>query len=71
MRKLMSLPAALRSVDATDVCFSLPSDAPLIEHFDLHVQPGQRIAIVGPYRLRQNHAHQSAMRFYDVQQGAD
>ena len=32
----------------------------LIEHFNLDVKPGQRIAIVGPDRLRKDHADQSA-----------
>ena len=57
------------AVDATDVCFSYRPDAPLIEHFDLHVQPGQRIAIVGPTGCGKTTLINLLMRFYDVQQG--
>ena len=36
------------TVDLKDVCFRYVPDRPLIEGFNLHVKPGQRIAIVGP-----------------------
>ena len=42
-------PAACEGrVDVEDVCFSYTREKPLIEHFELHVKPGQRVAIVGP-----------------------
>ena len=36
------------TIDLKDVCFRYVPDRPLIEGFNLHVKPGQRIAIVGP-----------------------
>ena len=35
-------------VDVEDVSFSYVKAVPLIRNFTLHVQPGQRVAIVGP-----------------------
>ena len=35
-------------VDINDVAFSYVPDRKLIENLNLHVKPGQRIAIVGP-----------------------
>ena len=35
-------------VDLEHVCFSYTEEQHLIEDFNLHVKPGQRIAIVGP-----------------------
>lgn len=42
------------------VHFSYTPDRKLIEDFTLHVQPGQRVAIVGPDRLRQDDDDQPA-----------
>lgn len=57
------------SVDVTDVCFSYHPDTSLIEHFHLHAQPGQRIAIVGPTGCGKTTLINLLMRFYDVQSG--
>ena len=47
-------------VQIEDVSFRYLPDRPLIEGLSLDVKPGQRIAIVGPHRLRQDHPHQPA-----------
>ena len=57
-------------VDFDDVCFSYTPDRRLIEHFNLSVQPGQRVAIVGPTGCGKTTLINLLMRFYDVDSGA-
>lgn len=57
-------------VEAEGVCFSYTPDRPLIEGFDLHAKPGQRIAIVGPTGCGKTTLINLLMRFYDVDRGA-
>ena len=52
-----------------DVSFQYVPDRPLIEHFNLTVQPGQRIAIVGPTGCGKTTLINLMMRFYDVTGG--
>ena len=58
------------TVDLKDVCFRYVPDRPLIEGFNLHVKPGQRIAIVGPTGCGKTTMINLLMRFYDVNSGA-
>lgn len=58
------------TVDLEDVCFRYVPDRPLIEDFNLHVKPGQRIAIVGPTGCGKTTMINLLMRFYDVNSGA-
>lgn len=58
------------TVDLKDVCFRYVPDRPLIEGFNLHVKPGQRIAIVGPTGCGKTTMINLLMRFYDVNNGA-
>ncbi len=57
-------------VDLRDVSFSYVPDIPLIEHFNLDVHPGQRVAIVGPTGCGKTTLINLLMRFYDVTDGA-
>lgn len=57
-------------VDIKDVSFSYVPDKELIEGLNLHVNPGQRIAIVGPTGCGKTTIINLLMRFYDVDQGA-
>ncbi len=52
-----------------DVSFQYVPDRPLIEHFNLTVQPGQRIAVVGPTGCGKTTLINLLMRFYDVTDG--
>lgn len=58
------------TVALKDVCFRYVPDRPLIEGFNLHVKPGQRIAIVGPTGCGKTTMINLLMRFYDVNSGA-
>lgn len=57
-------------VDLDHVAFSYVPERKLIEDLDLHVKPGQRIAIVGPTGCGKTTIINLLMRFYDVDQGA-
>ncbi|MGT2957550.1 multidrug ABC transporter ATP-binding protein [Streptococcus bovimastitidis] len=57
-------------VSFQNVSFSYSSKKPLIENFNLEVEPGQMIAIVGPTGAGKTTLINLLMRFYDVNQGA-
>ena len=57
-------------VTLTDVSFRYVPDRPLIDGLTLDVQPGQRIAIVGPTGCGKTTLINLLMRFYDVNGGA-
>lgn len=56
-------------VELKDVSFSYLPEQKLIENFNLHVQPGQRIAIVGPTGCGKTTLINLLMRFYEVKSG--
>jgi ATP-binding cassette subfamily B protein len=56
-------------LDAEHVYFSYVPDQKLIEDFNLHVKPGQRIAIVGPTGCGKTTLINLLMRFYDTTSG--
>ena len=56
-------------VEIRDLKFSYTPDKPLIDDFDLSVQPGQRIAIVGPTGCGKTTFINLLMRFYDPDGG--
>ena len=53
-----------------DISFSYTPERPLIEHCTIHVQRGQRVAIVGPTGCGKTTLINLIMRFYDVNGGA-
>ncbi|MCJ7857466.1 ABC transporter ATP-binding protein/permease [Corynebacterium sp. LD5P10] len=57
-------------VEFRDVSFGYSPQAPLIEHLDLEVDPGQTIAIVGPTGAGKTTMVNLVMRFYEVTSGA-
>ena len=56
-------------VDIENVYFSYVPEQKLIEDFNLHVEPGQRVAIVGPTGCGKTTLINLLMRFYDVNSG--
>ena len=57
-------------VTLDDVCFSYVPNKKLIEHFNLSVKNGQRVAIVGPTGCGKTTLINLLMRFYDVNSGS-
>lgn len=66
----VALEQAEGQVSLEDVCFSYVPDQKLIENFSLQVQPGQRVAIVGPTGCGKTTMINLLMRFYDVESGS-
>lgn len=58
------------TVKAEDVWFSYTPEQKLIEHFNLSVEQGQRVAIVGPTGCGKSTVINLLMRFYDVKKGS-
>ena len=56
-------------VELENVSFSYVPEKNLIENLNLHVKPGQRIAIVGPTGCGKTTIINLLMRFYDVDSG--
>lgn len=56
-------------VDMQHVAFSYEADKKLIEDLNLHAEPGQRIAIVGPTGCGKSTLINLLMRFYEVNSG--
>lgn len=56
-------------VTLDNVCFSYVPERKLIQNFNLSVEPGQRVAIVGPTGCGKSTIINLLMRFYDVDSG--
>ena len=64
------LPLPKGEISFENVEFSYSPDKPLIRNFNLHVKPGQLIAIVGPTGAGKTTIVNLLMRFYDVNSGS-
>lgn len=71
MAELPSLgrPCVQGEVKFVDVSFSYVEDKPLIENLNLHVKPGEKVAIVGPTGGGKTTIVNLLMRFYDPTSG--
>ena len=58
------------NIQLSDVYFSYVPDKKLIEDFNLSVEPGKRVAIVGPTGCGKSTVINLLMRFYDVNSGS-
>lgn len=65
----ITMPAVKGNIDIEHVYFSYVPDRPLIEDFNLKVNSGQRVAIVGPTGCGKTTLINLLMRFYDVNSG--
>jgi ATP-binding cassette subfamily B protein len=65
-----SLPAVRGAVEFDNVVFGYAADKPVIKGFSANIQPGQRIAIVGPTGAGKTTLVNLLMRFYDVDSGS-
>ncbi|MBR6637994.1 MAG: ABC transporter ATP-binding protein [Lachnospiraceae bacterium] len=57
-------------VDFNDVTFAYDEGVNILEHFDLHVKPGETIALVGPTGAGKTTVINMLTRFYDVVGGS-
>jgi len=57
------------SLELKEVSFSYRKDVQLHQHLNLHVKPGQKIAIVGPTGCGKTTLINLLMRFYDIDAG--
>lgn len=57
-------------VTCKDVSFSYVPEKKLIEHFNIQIKPGQKVAIVGPTGCGKTTLINLLMRFYDVNEGS-
>ena len=57
-------------IDFNHVTFSYEDDVHILEDFDLHVNPGETIALVGPTGAGKTTIINMLTRFYDVQEGS-
>ncbi len=57
-------------VDFHDVTFAYEEGINILEHFDLHVKPGEMIALVGPTGAGKSTVINMLTRFYDVAAGS-
>ena len=57
-------------VDFDDVTFAYEEGNNILEHFDLHVEPGKTIALVGPTGAGKTTVINMLTRFYDVKEGS-
>lgn len=58
------------AVDFNDVTFAYDEGVNILEHFDLHVKPGETIALVGPTGAGKTTVINMLTRFYDVKAGS-
>lgn len=57
-------------IDFDNVTFCYDEGVNILEHFDLHVKPGERIALVGPTGAGKTTVINLLTRFYDVKEGS-
>ncbi|PUA27699.1 MAG: ABC transporter [Cellvibrio sp. 79] len=62
---------AIGALSMRDIVFAYPSrpDTPVFEQFNLHINPGEKIALVGPSGAGKTTVFQLLQRFYDPQTG--
>lgn len=57
-------------IDIDNVCFGYTPEKELIKGFELHINPGSRVAIVGPTGCGKTTLINLLMRFYEVDSGS-
>ena len=57
-------------VDFERVTFAYPHRRPILDHFDLHIEPGQRVGLIGKSGAGKSTVLALLQRFYDTQDGS-
>jgi ATP-binding cassette subfamily B multidrug efflux pump len=65
-----TVPERASDLEFRDVSFRYVADKPLIEGLNLHAEPGNTVAIVGPTGAGKTTLVNLIMRFYDVDEGS-
>ncbi|WP_395013536.1 ABC transporter ATP-binding protein [Robinsoniella peoriensis] len=65
----VKLPPITGQVDFEDVTFAYEGAQNILEHMDLHIKPGEHIALVGPTGAGKSTVVNLLSRFYDVNAG--
>jgi ATP-binding cassette subfamily B protein len=68
----VALPQPLRGelrLDAVDFRYPMRPEQPALEHFNLHVRPGETVALVGPSGAGKSTVLSLLLRFHDPQAG--
>lgn len=65
----ISKTTCIGNIDFSHVCFSYNESKKLIDNFNLKIQPGNKVAIVGPTGSGKTTLVNLLMRFYDVNSG--
>jgi ATP-binding cassette subfamily B protein len=66
----IELKDVMGKVDFNNVTFSYDEGVNILENFDLHVKPGETIALVGPTGAGKTTVINMITRFYDVKEGS-
>ena len=69
-KKAVELKNVLGKVDFNAVTFSYEDDVTILENFELHVSPGETIALVGSTGAGKTTVINMLTRFYDVMEGS-
>ena len=64
-----TLPPITGEVDFEDVTFAYEEGVNILEHVDLHVKPGESIALVGPAGAGKSTVVNLLCRFYNINEG--
>ncbi len=64
------LPSITGKVDYDQISFGYAADRPILQSFDLHVQPGETVALVGASGAGKSTILSLLNRFYDVSSGS-
>src|SRR3984957_16410561 len=66
----VELPPLKGEIIFSDVHFAYGAEAPVLQGFDLHINAGERVALVGPSGSGKSTVTMLVSRFYDPDQGA-
>ena len=65
----IAAPEGSYEIELKDVSFGYDENEPLFKHFNLHIKPGQRIAVVGENGAGKTTLTKLLLRLYDVNSG--